>query len=149
MFTDEQGFQNSFSYSSGASLATELCLLVIPVLQYHVLSEDYADLQAKDLPYSSVKLQLCFLGLNFQSKNNCTKMSPLAIPIVCLGYCHFLTLSPAVNTLGIHVNTYLPCKLTIRLIEKQLPLGRLSKKSSIRLQNNHKTNPTFLIFVSI
>lgn len=65
MFTEEQGFQNSFSYSSGEGLTTELCLLVIPVFKYHVLSEDYADLQAKlELPHSPVKLQLPFLGLS-------------------------------------------------------------------------------------
>lgn len=86
MFTEEQGFQKSLSYLSGEGLITKLCLLVIPVLKYHVLSEDYADLQAKlELPHSPVNLQLHFSGRSLQSKNDCAKMSPLAIPVVCLG----------------------------------------------------------------
>lgn len=86
MFAEERGFQKPFSYLSGEGLTTELCLLLFPVLKYHVLSVDYADLQAKlELPHSPVKLQLHFSGLSLQSKNDCTKMSPLVIPVVCLG----------------------------------------------------------------
>lgn len=92
MFTEEQGFQKAFSYLPGEGLITELCLLVIPVLKYHVLSENYADLQAKlELPHSPVKFQLHFLGVSLHPKNDYAKMSLLAIPVVCLGLCLFLT----------------------------------------------------------